>query len=223
MKKVRVKISSDFMKKIGAPDFLEAVTHLEIVSIYQYDRQNFFSLQKFQLKPEYRDKLDEVMKKYFKAMVFQPIEQKPEEGEYLAIIRQNTSAGFWNILIPGQWGLIPPVSVDQDFVMLTIISNEELNPDLFKMVGDLAEKVELISIEKFESPDELFGNAHGVPLSKFTSRQREIAVYATRKGYFETPKKISAKEIAEHFQISESAVTEHLRKVERFIMKYIFG
>jgi predicted DNA binding protein len=60
-------------------------------------------------------------------------------------------------------------------------------------------------------------------MPNFTTRQREIAQYATRNGYLETPKRITAQEIAKHFGISVSAMNEHLRKVEGIALRYFFS
>jgi predicted DNA binding protein len=72
-------------------------------------------------------------------------------------------------------------------------------------------------------------DAHGTlkkyatPLPRFTTRQREIATYAFRHGFFETPRKIAAEELAKHFQISVSAINEHLRKIDYLTMKFFFS
>ena len=55
-----------------------------------------------------------------------------------------------------------------------------------------------------------------------TKKQKEIILFATRRGYFEIPRKISSKKISEHFQISTSAVNEHFRKIEKRIFNYLF-
>ena len=61
------------------------------------------------------------------------------------------------------------------------------------------------------------------PFPNFPVKQHEIALYATRNGYYDTPRKIGAKELATHFNISISAVNEHLRKAEKTTMHYFFS
>ena len=62
-----------------------------------------------------------------------------------------------------------------------------------------------------------------IPYPKFTKRQIDIATYAARRGYFKIPKKISGKEIADHFKISETAVNNHLKRARNVAMEYFFG
>ena len=54
-----------------------------------------------------------------------------------------------------------------------------------------------------------------------TDRQREILFYAIEKGYYEIPRKINTQGIAQKFGISQSALSEHLRKIERVIFTSI--
>jgi len=60
-------------------------------------------------------------------------------------------------------------------------------------------------------------------MPRLTNKQKLIMIFATRNGYFKIPKQISTKRIAEHFQISTSAILNHIQKAERSIMEYFFG
>ena len=62
-----------------------------------------------------------------------------------------------------------------------------------------------------------------IPSPNFTKRQREIAFFAAKQGYFKSPKKINAEKIAQHFKISVSAVNKHLKNTRNIAMEYFFG
>ena len=62
-----------------------------------------------------------------------------------------------------------------------------------------------------------------IPFPEFTKRQKDIATYAAKLGYFNSPKNISASKIAEHFDISVSAVNKLLKKAENMAMEFFFG
>ena len=62
-----------------------------------------------------------------------------------------------------------------------------------------------------------------IPLPHFTKRQREIANYAAKRGYFKIPKRISGKKIALHFNIKEATVNKHLKNARNLAMEYFFG
>ncbi|MEJ2279991.1 MAG: helix-turn-helix domain-containing protein [Candidatus Lokiarchaeota archaeon] len=70
--------------------------------------------------------------------------------------------------------------------------------------------------------DETIANSINI-MPKLTTRQKQIMIFATRNGYFKIPKQISTKRIAEHFQISTSAILNHIQKAERSIMEFFFG
>ena len=57
---------------------------------------------------------------------------------------------------------------------------------------------------------------------KCLAGQKEIIFYAVRHGYYDIPRKISSRELANKFNISESALYEHLRKIEKTIFNSIF-
>jgi|GEM_PF-1430171 len=54
-----------------------------------------------------------------------------------------------------------------------------------------------------------------------TERQEEVLLVATRMGYFDVPKRIRTKELAEMLGISQASLTETLRRaVKKLIMEY---
>ncbi len=61
----------------------------------------------------------------------------------------------------------------------------------------------------------------GYACSLITPRQLEVFDFACRKGYYENPKRISLREIAMEFDISEAAASELIRKVERRLLPLV--
>ncbi|MFX0210826.1 MAG: helix-turn-helix domain-containing protein [Candidatus Hodarchaeota archaeon] len=59
-------------------------------------------------------------------------------------------------------------------------------------------------------------------MPRLTNRQKKIMIFATRNRYFKIPKQISTKRIAEHFQVTASAILNHIQKAERNIMEFFF-
>jgi predicted DNA binding protein len=93
------------------------------------------------------------------------------------------------------------------------------------MVKMFTDDYTVLAVERMDNVDrieELLGVSN-IPYPTFTDRQREIASYAVRNGFYQSPKKISAQAIANEKNISVSAVNEHLRKVERVTMDFFFG
>jgi predicted DNA binding protein len=112
--------------------------------------------------------------------------------------------------------------VDSDAIITTIITRKDFiqkKEGLFEILQKYTKSFEILAINDLGKALEKF--AH--PMPGFTERQREIATYAMRNGFFESPKKITADEIAKKFGISVSAVNDHIRKVEKIVMKYFFS
>ncbi len=200
--------------------------YLEILNTWQYSIQNFFSIQKMIFKPEFQSILDdiEVLKKEVNATYLQILRRK--DNEILCILKQHSESGFWPVLKEsGPWALIPPISVDQEYILLTIVAPKEYVQNLFQMVNLFTNDYSVLAVERMDNVDrieEMLGITN-LPYPTFTDRQREIATYAVRNGFYKSPKKITAQEIAEEKGISVSAVNEHLRKVERVAMDFFFG
>ena len=226
MRVIKIKISSDFLKNIGLADIFKNIKFVEISEIYQFDRLNFFSVQKIILQNDVARKLKEpnqieqLIIDQFKPQFFQRLEQVGDE--IVCLMKQRNDIGFWPLLLSGPWAIIPPISVDADAIVTTIITRKEFiqrKEGLFEILQKFTKSFEILAINDLQKALERFTH----PTPSFTERQREIATFAMRNGFFELPKKISADEIAKKFGISVSAVNDHIRKVEKIVMKYFFS
>lgn len=225
MRILRLKISAEMVKNMKFSLF-EKLEYLEILNTWQYSQTNFFSVQKMVFKPEFQSILDDIdtLKKEVNATYMQILRKK--ENEILCILQQHLASGFWPVIKEGgPWALIPPISVDKEYILLTIVAPKEYVQNLFQMVNIFTNDYTVLAVERMDNVDrieEMLGITN-LPYPTFTDRQREIATYAVRNGFYQSPKSISAQAIAEEMGISVSAVNEHLRKVERVAMDFFFG
>ena len=111
----------------------------------------------------------------------------------------------------------PPMILDQDRLLVSIITdNKNINEFVDSLDSYYDGKLEILSISDIQpNYENLF--------LKLTDRQKEIVYYPIQHGYFEIPRRINSKKIADHFKISRSALYEHLRKIERVIYHTIFS
>jgi predicted DNA binding protein len=216
MKIERIQISSDFLENMGFHNFFDGILHLEMLNNFHYDQNHFFSLERILFKPEVKD-WETVLRKSH------PIESvellKKTGNSILCIAKSKSENGFWPTLEQGPWAIIPPISIDPESITLTLIADEKFLPKIYKLMSKISKKMKILAISNIDSTDPIDQKE----LPRFTSRQREIAKFAVRKGYLESPKKIQASEIAAHFGISVSAINEHVRKVERIALEYFFS
>lgn len=214
---LKIRISSDFLTIFGYPDYFSLCSYIEMLEIYQYDRTNFFSMQKLVLKALPERDLEGQILATFHPQTFLLLEQLGQE--VLCVMKQRNDSGFWPLLMSENWAIIPPITVDEEAITLTIITREENLENIFHAIQPFVRDFQVIAISDAQRALEKFGTA----LPRFTARQRDVGTFAVRHGFFAHPKKITAGEIAAHFNISVSAVNEHLRKVEAIAMYYFFS
>jgi predicted DNA binding protein len=215
MKLIKIKIPSGILKEFGFLDIFQEVDSIEVVQIYQYDQKNFFSLQKIILKR--KEVLDKILKKYFNTTSFQLLETKGDM--LLCIMKQRKTSGFWPLLFSGNWALIPPISINAEHVIFSLLAKEDAH---LPQILNLLHRIKSFEILSIGNPTNLvLTSSQSTP--QLTTRQREIMTFASNHGFYDIPKKISIYELAEQFHITPSGVNNHIQKAERALMKFYFG
>jgi DNA-binding CsgD family transcriptional regulator len=223
MKIIRLQIPGEFLKYIGFAELFNELEWVKILKAFQYGQKQFFSLQHIKFKPQAMKNLSDEIKSKFNPEKIQILEVR--EDELFCIMYQSKSSGFFPVIESGPWAFLFPIHASREVCLVNIISLESYIPNLLKTLSRLTPSYELIGImdiNEIQSVNQIL-DQYSLPYPYFTKRQREIATYAAKKGFFNSPKKISAKEIAKKFDISVSAVNSHLRKAENTAMKFFFG
>lgn len=228
MKILRLQLPREFVEILGLGSIFKHVDRLEIINAYQYDQKHFFSMQRIVFNPVLgmenmdMDEIREYITKQFGVTDLDLMEHS--KNMLLLMMKQRREEGFWPVMFQGPWAFLFPITVDPERILLTVFTSDKYIKQLKNVLSRLTKNVgnyEILAQTTMKAMTQI-GLAN-VPIPDFTKRQREISEYAARKGYFQSPKKISASELAEHFDISVSAVNEHLRKAEQLAMKFFFG
>lgn len=106
--------------------------------------------------------------------------------------------------------IITSVEIKKDHVIWQTICNDE----------DFLSLIEKLESAKVEFEITYKGRPEGK--SEITFREEEVLRFALEKGYFDFPKKIRLEEIAEHFGIAGSTVSEILRRAQKKILEKYF-
>lgn len=223
MKVIRLQIPGNILKFIGFAELFENLKSVEILKAFQYDQNQFFSLQKIKFQPNSMEDMSKEIKDKFNPKNIQILDIKGDE--VLCIMYQNKSSGFFPIIDSGPFGFLFPIFASKEVLLINIISHEDYIPNLFEALSKVTESYEILGIndiKDIKKIDDVFGK-YSIPFPNFTNRQREIGQYAAEQGYFESPRRISALEIGKHFNISESTVNKHLRNIKHIAIKYFFG
>lgn len=104
--------------------------------------------------------------------------------------------------------------------------------DAWQDFRDLADEIEstlgefeLRSVTQIEQPGEALdsGRLTEVLATKLPDEQLALLETAHNMGYFEVPRTVSAKEVAEELDIAQSTLSERLRTAERNLLDLIYG
>lgn len=226
MKIIRLQIPGNFLEYIdvGFVDLFQNLEFVEILNAFQYDQKNFFTLQKIRFKPNSFQDLNKFVIDHFKPQFFKILHQSG--NEIICIMRQSRSSGFFPIFDSAQgWALLFPIHISQEVLLINIISQTENIKKLFDIISSFTKDYKIIGMTDVDKLDK-FDNTlwrSAMPFPEFTKRQKDIATYAAKEGYFKSPKRISASKIAENFGISVSAVNKLLKKAENIAMEFFFG
>ncbi|MFX1570916.1 MAG: helix-turn-helix domain-containing protein [Promethearchaeota archaeon] len=216
MRILKIKVPSNTILDFGLPNYFDVVEYIEILQIYEYDPNNFFAMYKIIFKKGKVDKIDKFLRELFFAQSYKILEKK--SNEILCIMKQRNTSGFWPAFLSKSFALLPPIIFDPDAIVFGLIAkDDELNTVLIQ--NKIFKSIEILSVANIN--ETIAKSINTMP--RLTSRQKQIMIYATRNGYFKIPKVISTKRIAEHFQVSSSAILNHIQKAERSIMEYFFG
>lgn len=223
MKIIRLQLPGTFLEHVGFVKLFKEVEFVEILNAFQYEQQHFFSLQKVRFKPGKVSHTVKYIKSNFQPETFQILEEI--ENEIIVIMNQKKKSGFFPVIESGPWAFLFPIYASHNIILLNIISQTDYVYKLLKIISSFTDEAKIVGmtdIDKFNELSEPIWRST-IPFPRFTKRQREIASFAAKKGYFQSPKLISADEIAKEFDISTTAVNNHIRRAESMAMEYFFG
>jgi predicted DNA binding protein len=218
MKIERIQISNEMMRTLGYGEFFNYITQLELMNTFQYDQNNFFALERVVFKPEAMKDWENVMKTKLLVEFVQPL--SITDNTVICIAKSTNKGGFIPMLQrPGFWALMPPVVLTSESITTTIICEDAYLTELHDLIEKFDPDFKILAISDLTKALAF----DQVLLPHFTERQREIAQFAVKMGYYEIPKKTSAEDIAKQLNISVSGLNAHLRKIEARIMDYFFS
>lgn len=223
MKIIRLQLPGSFLQHVGFVKLFNEVESIEILNAFQYEQQHFFSLQRIHFKPNKVEDVIKYIKERFQPQTFQILDTRGDE--VIIIMSQKKKSGFFPVIESGPWAFLFPIYASHNLILLNIISQAEYVHKLQKIISTFTEEVKIVGMTDVDKYNELSEPIwrSTIPFPQFTKRQREIASFAAKNGFFNAPKKITANEIAANFKISITAVNTNLRKAENLAMEYFFG
>ncbi|MFX1493578.1 MAG: helix-turn-helix domain-containing protein [Promethearchaeota archaeon] len=212
LKKIVLKVPLDSQSR----KFFDLLEKYELQQIHRQDENQVFATQKVKFKdPKMHPKMLE--SEQYGMSYIEVLKEDRRNNEFIFFSKHNWIKETKEFLDKLDLIIDPPIILDQDRLLVSIITdNKNINKFVESLDHHYDEKLEILSISNIQpNYENLF--------LKLTDRQKEIVYYAIQNGYFEIPRRINSKKIANHFKISRSALYEHLRKIERIIYHTIFS
>ena len=100
-----------------------------------------------------------------------------------------------------------------------VISADRL--EVQRLLDEIRDEMDAdIEVTQVSTPDH---TPHGqVPNTmQLSDRQREVFLFARERGYYEWPREVTARELAEEFDITKTTFLEHLRKAESKLLNSV--
>jgi hypothetical protein len=108
-----------------------------------------------------------------------------------------------------------PFYISEEKVILSFLGDSENIKSFLDTLKNFGISFKVVSLQKPSQENFL--------LSSLTERQKEILLTAKNKGFYDTPRKVTSQELANHFGISTATLLEYLRKAEKKLIDSIFA
>lgn len=212
LKKIALKVPLNAKYEI-----FDLIERYEVLKIHRCDYDQITVTQKVKFKDDnmHPKQLEGIRPNGWSYI--EVLEENREKNEFIFFSKFKWFEETWKFYDKVDLIIDPPLMLDQNWLLVRVIIESTHIDELFDHIEICYDgKIEVLSISNL-NPDteDLF--------LKLTNRQKEIAYYAVQHGFFEIPRKIDSEKIANHFNISQSALYEHLRKIERTIYHSIFN
>lgn len=133
------------------------------------------------------------------------------EEDKVRIVVSVTKCDACGYLMTSGCFLMAPFSGEKGYMNWVLVTDKrESLSYLFEKLKDLGCDIQVVHVKELQEEGIL------------TSRQAEIIKTAIEKGYFEFPKRVSIRQLAEEFGVSISTLSEILRAAEQKILKQYF-
>ena len=224
MRIIKLKISADIFEAFFGFNIMNDIEQIEVKVNFQYGEDSFFSLQEIIFKESVGDNWEQILRKYFNVKFVHLLHRAGNTIQ--CILKIKTGGPIWKAL-NGNWAIVPPIKITSQYVSVILILPLEYIELVYDFLNKNAMSYEIASITSIDSNgffemDKSMNTRKNLEL-KITPRQKEVVNYAVKHGYYHSPKKVSAEEIGEKFNITVSAVNQLLRKVEHGVMNHYFS
>ncbi len=155
-----------------------------------------------------------VLRRRYGLRDFEIAEVSPDGRTYVALLRQANPGILEELLEELGAGVtpLPPTVIGRERATLTFLADEEAQRRILSLLGSLDVRYELRSRRRVSG-------GLAAPEDRLTARQRELLSLAWNLGYFEIPARVGLEKLARLSGLSRNAVSQHLRRGVRNLLR----
>jgi hypothetical protein len=117
---------------------------------------------------------------------------------------------------PGHGYFVPPLELDEDSARVTFVGSRAAIARFLSLLRRRGLHYRTVSISDL-------GLSQQSPLNALTDQQRRVVRAAYERGYYDRPRRVSSKALAESLGMSSSTLVNHRLKAERRLLSSILG
>ena len=215
MRMLKINLERHILSKLTYSLFFKSIKSIDLLECLKIDTQNNFKL--IIVKIVVKDGTDLKQLKLPKSAVILDIFNS-DNGAYTCLMKVQFNKVFIPVLKKFFKDNViwkSPTYMNQNAITLTCIGDEK---SLNEIIQDMEsfDTFKKAKLSYFHSCIEQKGIQQIL-----TSRQLEVMRYAKDWGYYDSPRKITSKELAKKLNCSKSTLLEHLKNAENKIVNYI--
>jgi hypothetical protein len=211
LKTVTIQIPFDERYK----DFFDKIEKYELFEIHRLDNEIIVATQLFRFKDanfKPKDLIGINGIEFIEILTEDKIKR-----EYICFVKHRWPKELHDFFTDSELIMNAPIVSDNNMLTVSFIIDDSKMDKLQAEFQRLGTHCKVLSISTKVPPnlDNVF--------MLLTERQREIIFYAVENGYYEIPRKINTDDLAKKFGMTQSALSEHLRKIERLVFNTLFN
>jgi hypothetical protein len=211
MRRITLESSvNEFCKLLGDPS-LQKIKMMEVMSVLKYSDEEVALVCRMEFTNPTSRYEDVFSSEWGEAHLL----EQEKEGTFIYFIKSKPRAGpvsFDPAPIGGY--MSTPYEIKNGKVKATFLGNAKQIRELLSGVKKTGIRYKVVSlIEAKFLPSS--------PLNRLTAKQRKVIITAYKLGYYDLPRRINSKELAERLKIRGSTFVVHRRKAERRLLSEI--
>ncbi len=190
---------------------IEKIKLFELLHVLRFDLEHFDAVCRIELTNPSARIEDVFVGNKLKVVIL----EEEKKGTYICFTKEKLPSGSQDFLSMGIY-LSGPCEIRDGKVKVCVLGETRQLKAFLNFIEKLGVLFKVVSLT-----DAKF-SPHS-PLDYLTAKQRTVLVSAFEHGYYDMPRRIDSKELAEKLDLRSSTLIEHRRKAERRLLAGILS